>query len=146
MTMTFHNLSKGEFIITSCLLENKSCIFSCRSWEGNPQVVPLLIPVNLRTCLWGSLRLCPSHLEPFNHQCCSEEHQYSPTITEPTRCLSHWQDNVLLSIAVIVKVLTQSIQDACSGAVLLRAQRSPTQCSCYGAPRGFAVEFMCPLL
>lgn len=83
--------------------------------------------MNLRTCLWGSLKLCPAHLEPFNHQYCAEEHQYSLMLTEPTRCLPHWQDNVLLSIAVNVKVFTQNIQDACLGAVSLRAQGSPTQ-------------------
>lgn len=103
----------------------KFCILNCRSLEGGPDVVPLFIPVNLRTCLWGSLRLCTAHLEPFNHQHCAEEHQYSPKLTEPTRCLPHWQDDVLLSIAVSVKVFTRNIQDACSGAVLLRAQGSP---------------------
>lgn len=134
----FHN--RGEYINYNQLpIENldffvKSCIFHRGSLEGDP--------VNLRTCLRGSF--CRAHAEPFNHWRCAEEHQY--TLTQPKRHLPHWQDNVLLSIAVNVKVFTPNIQNACLGVLLLRAQGSPTQCSCYGAPRGFAVEFMCPLL
>lgn len=98
--------------------------------------------VNLRTCLWGSSKLCTAHLELFNHQHCAKGHQYSSTLTEPTRWFHTDKTMCCFQLQSVSRFSTQNIQDACSGAALLRAQGSPTQCSCYGAPRGFAAEFI----
>lgn len=68
---------------------------------------------------WSSVLLTQS---PLTISVVLKNTDTATTLTEPTRCLSHWQDNVLVSIAVNVKVFTQNIQDACLGAPLLRAQ------------------------
>lgn len=82
-------------------------------------------------------------LKPLNQK---NTHTHRLTLTEPTRYVPHRQDNMLRSIADSVKVFTQNSQDAHLGAVLLRAQGSPTQCNSHGTPRGFAGDFILPLL
>lgn len=82
----------------------KLCILNCWSLERGPYLCYHFFSGEPEDMSLGQLKALPAHLELFNRQHCARGHQYSSTLTEPTRCLPHWQDNVLLSIAVSVKV------------------------------------------